>query len=119
MTDTPPDRTPASSPNPDPTPSAGPALPPCALNVRDAEELVAVLSHWRSVPADSPVRILADTAPLKNQNFRRLWITSVTAAAASSPPIAGPVMPPSRKPRACMSPAAQARSPMRCRPNIE
>ena len=30
-----------------------------------------------------------------------------------------PEVPPSRKPRACMSPAAQARSPMRWKPNIE
>ena len=56
----------AHAPNPAPTPYAGPALPPCALNVRDAEELVAVLSHWRSVPADTPVRILTP------RNERRL-----------------------------------------------
>jgi hypothetical protein len=30
-----------------------------------------------------------------------------------------PGVPPSRKPRACMSPAAQARSPTRWKPNIE
>ncbi|MCV7503740.1 hypothetical protein M3B54_011270 [Micrococcus luteus] len=88
----------AHAPNPDPTPYAGPALPPCALNVRDAEELVAVLSHWRSVPADSPVRILADTALIRVEidTPRPGYSRTVPNLAHTAPAPAGRFDPPGR-----------------------
>ena len=49
----------------------------------------------------------------------RMWLWPSSCCRPSPLSVVRPAVPPSRKPRACMSPAAQAKSPMRWNPNIE
>ena len=80
------------------------------MNIRRSPSCMITATSWEYVGSyDTQFGMVAES--------RWLWPSSCCRPSPLS--VVRPAVPPSRNPRARESPAAQARSPMRWKPNIE